>query len=154
MTELHAQIDVLEGSLSAPLAGAAAGLAKRTFSVLRLLRSDGTCGQGEASPLPGYSLDSIDEVAGELQHLADGPIRVDPLAGPLDLLTETFAVHPMVHPASRLAFETALLDWLGQSRGEPLHRVLGGDAERQRIPIADLVMDPDPRRWPERAPPR
>jgi L-alanine-DL-glutamate epimerase-like enolase superfamily enzyme len=151
MTELHAQIDILEGKLSRSLVGAAAGLTERTFAVLRLMRSDGTGGQGEASPLPGYSLDSIDEVAGELQHLADGPIRVDPLAGPLELLAETFAAHPLAHPASRLAFETALLDWLGQTRGEPLHRVLGGDAEMQRIPIADLVMDPDPSRWQARA---
>jgi L-alanine-DL-glutamate epimerase-like enolase superfamily enzyme len=151
MIELHAQIDVLEGKLSQSLVGASAGLTERTFAVLRLMRSDGTGGQGEASPLPGYSLDSIDEVAGELQHLADGPIRVDPLAGPLEILTESFAEHPLAHPASRLAFETALLDWLGQTRGEPLHRLLGGDAERQRIPIADLVMDPDPSRWPERA---
>ena len=151
MTELHAQIDVLEGKLSQSLVGAATGLEERTFAVLRLMRSDGTSGQGEASPLPGYSLDSIDEVASELQRLAEGPIRVNPLAGPLELLTETFAAHPMAHPASRLAFETALLDWLGQTRGEPLHRVLAGDAERQRIPIADLVMDPDPGGWPARA---
>jgi len=151
MTELHAQIDVLEGKLPQALVGAGTGLAERTFAVLRLMRSDGTIGLGEASPLPGYSLDSIDEVASELRRLADGPIRVDPLAGPLELLTDTFAAHPLVHPASRLAFETALLDWLGQTRGEPLHQVLAGDAERQRIPIADLMMDPDPRRWPLRA---
>lgn len=151
MTELHAQIDLLEGKLSQSLVGAVSGLSERTFAVLQLMRSDGTSGQGEASPLPGYSSDSIDEVANELRHLADAPIRVDPLAGPLEILSETFAAHPLVHPASKLALETALLDWLGQTRGEPLHRVLAGDAERQRIPIVDLVMEPDPALWPRRA---
>jgi len=147
VTELHAQIEVLEGELPSSLAGAASGLSERTFAVLRLMRDDGTTGLGEASPLPGYSPDSISEVADELQRLTDSPLLVSPMARPLELLVDAFAVHPLKHPASRLALESALLDWLGQTRGEPLHQVLGGDVERQSIPIADLVMESDPAVW-------
>jgi len=148
VTDLHAQVDVLEGELPQSLAGGAAGLSKRTFAVLRLMRDDGTNGLGEASPLPGYSPDSMAEVSDELQRLVDTPVDANPLASPLELLVDAFAAHPLKHPASRLALETALLDWLGHTRGEPVHHLLGGDVERQPIPIADLVFEANPASWP------
>jgi len=148
VTELHAQIDLLEGDLPESLVGGASALSKRAFAVLQLERSDGTTGVGEASPLPGYSPDSMAEVSDELQRLAEPPVIANPLASPFELLAETFAAHPLRHPASRFALETALLDWLGHTRGEPLHRILGGHAERQPIPIADLVMEASPASWP------
>lgn len=151
MTELHAQIDVLEGDLSDSLVGAADGLRKRAFAVLRLTRTDGTTGLGEASPLPGYSIDSIEEAGDELRRLADGPVRADPLASPLDLLTAVFAAHPVGCPSSRFALETALLDWLGRTRGVPVHEILAGKTPRQPIPIADLVPDRDCASWRARA---
>jgi len=148
MTDLHAQIDLLEGGLSDALVGGAEGVAKRSFAVLRLMRSDGTTGLGEASPLPGYSPDSIAEVADELQRLTHEPVLVDPLASPLEILVGAFAAHPLHQASSRFALETALLDWLGHTRQEPMHRVLGGDAERRAVPIADLVMTSEPSVWP------
>ena len=151
MTNLHAQIEVLEGELPEPLPGGAGGLSKRTFTVVRLTRGDGTAGVGEASPLPGYSPDSIADVADELRHLADGPVRANPLAAPRELLADAFGAHPLKQPSSCLALETALLDWLGHTWGKPLHRILGGEVERQPIPIADLVTETDPASWPARA---
>ncbi|MGB3053008.1 MAG: enolase C-terminal domain-like protein [Polyangiales bacterium] len=147
MTDLHAQIDLLEGELADALIGGAEGVSKRAFAVLRLMRGDGTTGLGEASPLPGYSPDSIAEAAEELQRLADEPVQVDPLASPLELLIDAFAAHPLRHASSRFALETALLDWLGHTRAEPVHRVLGGDAERPAVPIADLVMTAESNSW-------
>jgi L-alanine-DL-glutamate epimerase-like enolase superfamily enzyme len=148
VTDLHAQIDMLEGELPGSLVGAAVGLSKRAFAVLRLMRDDGTSGVGEASPLPGYSPDSMVEVSDELQRLVDAPVAANPLASPLDLLVDAFAAHPLKHPAARFALETALLDWLGHTRDEPVHQVLGGAVERQPIPIADLVLEVDPASWP------
>jgi o-succinylbenzoate synthase len=148
VTSLHAQVDVLEGELADSLVGAAAEHSKRAFTVLRLMRNDGTTGLGEASPLPGYSPDSIAEVSDELRRLVETPVEVNPLASPLELLVDAFAAHPLQHPSSRFALETALLDWLGHTRGEPMHRVLGGDVERQPIPIASLVMEANPASWP------
>ena len=148
MTDLHAQIDLLEGVLPASLVGAAVGLSKRAFAVLRLTRDDGTNGLGEASPLPGYSPDSMAEVADELERLVDAPVDANPLASPLEILVDAFAAHPLKRPASRFALETALLDWLGHTRDEPVHHVLGGNVDRQPIPIADLVLEVDPASWP------
>lgn len=148
MTELHASLELLEGELPGALAGAAAGHARRSFALLRLMRSDGTTGAGEASPLPGYSPESMKEALGDLQHLIDGPVEVDPLTTPYELLGTTLRAHEMQHPSSRFALETALLDWLSHNRGEPLHETLGGDADRQPIPIADLVTEADPASWP------
>ncbi|MDH3656121.1 MAG: hypothetical protein OEN21_17805, partial [Myxococcales bacterium] len=148
MTDLHAQIDLLEGALSDALIGGAEGISKRSFAVLRLMRGDGTTGLGEASPLPGYSPDSIAEVADELQPLADEPVLVDALSSPLEILIDAFAAHPLRQPSSRFALETALLDWLGRTRGEPVHRVLGGDAKLRAVPIADLVMAAESTSWP------
>ena len=148
MTDLHAQIDVLKGELTESLAGGGGGLSTRAFAVLRLMRNDGTTGVGEASPLPGYSPDSMADVSAELGLLADEAIRVDPLASPLELLEGAFAAHPLKNPSARFALETALLDWLGHTRRQPVHQVLGGDVERRPIPIADLVMEPNPKLWP------
>lgn len=147
MTDLHAKIDLLEGKLATPLGGAAAGLARRSFAVLTLMRGDGTAGLGEASPLPGFSPDTIDTALGELEQLTHDPVLADPLGTPFDILSRVFSVHPVRCPSSRFALEAALLDWLGQSRGEPLHRVLAGDAERQSIAIADLLLAPDVSGW-------
>lgn len=151
MTELHARIDVLEGELGAHLPGAGVGLARRAFAVMSLTRSDGTTGLGEASPLPGYSPDSIEEVGEELQRLIDTPLRADPLATPFELLRDVFEAHPVRHPSSRFALETALLDWLGRTRGKPLHEIVGGGGDRQPIAIADLVLESDPSAWPRDA---
>ena len=147
MTDLHAKLDVLEGELAESLAGAAASLFRRAFGVLTLTRGDGTSGVGEASPLPGYSPDSIEDAGEELQRLTETPVQADPLASPHELLSAAFEEHPCTHPSSRFALEVALLDWLGHTREAPLHRLLGGDAERDAIPIARLVMESDPAKW-------
>jgi L-alanine-DL-glutamate epimerase-like enolase superfamily enzyme len=114
------------------------------------MRADGTGGLGEASPLPEYSPDSMSDAADELQRLAARPVAIDPLASPLDILLEVFGSHSVVQPSARFALETALLDWLGHARDEPVHRVLGGAAEPAPIPIADLVHSTEPSAWPAR----
>lgn len=148
MTLLHAQLDLIEGQLPKGLVGAAAGLAERTFAVLTLSSEDGTTGVGEASPLPGYSPDSIEDAAEELQHLIDEPIEVDPSSVPRALLDRMLEVQLMEHPSARFALESALLDWLGKVRGEPVHALLGSSPARS-IPIANLVLETDPARWPD-----
>ena len=149
MTELHARLDLLDGALPASLVGASAGLSRRRFALLTLTRGDGTAGIGEASPLPGYSPDSIDEACDELRRLIDEPVHVDPLGTPFELLSSALAGHSLQAPSARFALETALLDWLGHTRGEPVHRILAGEGDCVPIPVADLVLETDPARWPE-----
>ena len=148
MSELHARVDLLEGELPAPLVGGGAGLARRAFGVLTLMRGDGNEGLGEASPLPGYSPDSMDDAIEELQRLANAPLHVDALASPFEVLDEVFSAHRVQCPSSRFAIESALLDWLGHTRHKPLHQVLAGDVDRQSIPIAELVLARDASTWP------
>lgn len=150
MTELHAKIDLLEGRLARPLAGTASSLSKREFCLLTLTRTDGTSGRGEASPLPGYSPETLEETAEELRALVDAPLRVDPLASPFEILDAVLAERPLLHPSGRFAMETALLDWLGHTRGQSVHRVVAGDQDRNPIPIADLVMESDASVWATR----
>ncbi len=147
MTELHARVDVLQGELGAPLVGAGVGLSERVFTVLTLTRSDGTIGVGEASPLPGYSPESSAQAGLELRRLVEDPILADPLASPFELLGQFFSAHPAHCPSVRFAEETALLDWLGANRLEPIHRLVGGDADREPIPIAELVSSSDSSTW-------
>lgn len=151
MTELHARLDVLEGVLSSALVGGAAGVARRSFAVLELTRDDGGSGIGEASPLPGYSPDDLTEVVEALRVLVERPIVVDAVASPLQLISMVFEQCPIYEPSARFAMETAVLDWLGHNRGLPVHRLLGGDSERKRIPIADLGLAEPAFRWPSEA---
>jgi len=148
VTLLHARVDVIEGRLPDPLVGAAAGLSERRFAVLTLTSEDGSIGVGEASPLPGYSPDSIDDAAEELQALVDEPIEADPSLEPRALLDRMPEVQLIEHPSARFALESALLDWLGRVRGEPVHALLAAGRARP-IPIADLVLEADPARWPD-----
>lgn len=151
MTELHPRVDVLRGELDDALVGAADGQATRAFVVLALTRGDGTTGIGEASPLPGYSPDTVEAVSAELAELAEGPVHADPLASPFEILQHAAAAHPLATPAARFAIETALLDWLGHERHRPVHEVVGGNDERRPIPIADLIVERDPAAWPSAA---
>lgn len=148
MTELHARLDLLDGALSGALVGAAAGVSTRRFALLTLTRGDGTAGIGEASPLPGYSPDSIDEACDELRRLIDEPVRVDALGTPFEVVSSVLAAHPARAPSARFAIETALLDWLGHARAEPVHRIVTGNVAFDPIPIAELILEPDPTRWP------
>lgn len=148
MTLLHARVDVIEGQLPKPLVGAVAGLSERSFAVLTLVGEDEAIGVGEASPLPGYSPDSIDDAAEELQALVEEPIEVDPSLDARTLLDRSPEVQLMESPSARFALESALLDWLGRVRGEPVHALLAS-GQRRPIPIADLIVEADPARWPD-----
>lgn len=148
MSLLHARVDVIEGRLPGALVGAATGLTERAFVVLTLTSEDNTEGVGEASPLPGYSPDSIDDAAAELHDLIEAPIEVDRSLTPRTLLDRMPEVQLIEHPSARFALESALLDWLGKVRGEPVHALLSPHPPRP-IPIADLVLEADSERWPD-----
>lgn len=148
MTLLHARVDVIEGRLSEPLVGAATDLPDRSFAVLTLTSEDGSMGVGEASPLPGYSPDSIDDAGEELRALVDDPIEIDASLGPRALLDRMPEAQFMECPSARFAVETAVLDWLGRTRGRPVHALLG-EGSPQPIAIADLVIEAAPAHWPD-----
>lgn len=125
------------GTLRAPLA-------TREGLVLVLTAENGLQGAGEASPLPGYSPDSIERAAAALAgiHHALGALETTrDAAGAI-----ADAVLPAVQelagaPSARFAVETALLDLLGRFHGLPAHRLLCG---RSPAPIPRSALLPPP----------
>ncbi len=142
-----------------PIAGRHAALrnASRAWSDRRslLLRiGDGRAwGLGEATPLPGYSSDRLDMARQDLEAIDLG--RAEPLFEKLPppgsppgvelrahaLETLRSMAEIMASPAARFAFETALLDLLGQRSGVPLWRWLTPEPVTRQISTS-AVIDP------------
>jgi o-succinylbenzoate synthase len=90
---------------------------------LELDDGEGHIGQGEAAPLPDYSLDDLEGARAALEAVAASPIEVREDAPTSGELARLFG---SVEAASaRCALETALLDLVGQREGVPVHRLLG-----------------------------
>ncbi len=95
------------------------GTAIRRESVLVGLRSGGRTGWGEASPLPGWSVDSLDDAAASLREQQRFELTRsawDDTTAWRDSLAEA--------PASRAAVAGAALDLDARLHGVPLHRYL------------------------------
>lgn len=126
----------------AGLAGAAAGQTQREGLLLHLCDGEGRCGQGEASPLPGYSRDAIEDCAKQLEAVDLAAIPPPEGRSAIDWAQQALDNTDLQAPAARFALETALLDWLGQRRGMGIAAMLGApDAATRRVPLAALVSD-------------
>ncbi|MEM9554490.1 MAG: enolase C-terminal domain-like protein [Acidobacteriota bacterium] len=126
-----------------------AGNARRTWStrhVLHLrLEAAGAAGVGEAAPLPGYSPDALEAAGEALARWCAAPPSLD-VDAPLQSARRASERIPSALPSARFAAETAVLDLLGRLRGEPLHRLLVGEADaatREPPPLAGLVASLD-----------
>jgi o-succinylbenzoate synthase len=89
----------------------------------------GRVGVGEASPLVGYSTESLDDVDRALRAILPSLEAVDD-DGPI-LESVERALKPHQHhlhrvPSARFAIESALVDLIAQARGIPAARALGG----------------------------
>jgi o-succinylbenzoate synthase len=132
--------------VSGPLeaGGARAGslsLGSRRGLLLRLEDEQGGWGQGEASPLPGYSPDTVEECRRELEAVDWGAAgTLDPTEAALAALLLRLDLRA---PAARFAAETALLDLLGRRRGLSVSDLLRGSAAPARPPIPLSVLLPD-----------
>jgi o-succinylbenzoate synthase len=87
--------------------------------LLEVFDEEGRRGVGEASPLPGFSQDTLEECFQALTAWC----RALPLAVNMFYLQKLPAVLPLP-PAARFAVETALLDLQGRRGGVPLTRLL------------------------------
>ena len=113
-----------------PLSLAFGTLTHREGCLLRLTAEDGTEGWGEAAPLPGYSLDTLDDVLTEapsvLRRYREGGARLDGYVASFD---RTFrrprgrGEQPFP-PSLRHAEAAALTDLGARVRGVSLDRVL------------------------------
>ena len=81
---------------------------------LTLVDDEGVVGEGEASPLPAYSPDSLEEARASLEGLCLGELRLERfIARPLEGASPA-------PPSASFALEIALLDWAARRTGDPL----------------------------------
>jgi len=102
----------VSGELGRAVGSAARPERRRAGLVLKLTDADGHVGLGEASPLPGFSPDSLDSCRAALERLELGVLEAR-VTGPeslLDGLLRARALLPPGSPAAAFALETALLD--------------------------------------------
>jgi o-succinylbenzoate synthase len=116
--------------------GAALPGSFRQGLLLRLFDQDERLGQGEASPLIGYSTDSLGECREQLDRLCQSlPLRIEDemLTGPGagEAMLRGLVPLPVSAPAARFALETALLDLLGKRRSASVSALLGPVAQRR-----------------------
>ncbi|MCA9575816.1 MAG: AMP-binding protein [Sandaracinaceae bacterium] len=114
----------LGGTFERPVENAVARFEERSGWLL-LARVAGVCGLGEASPLPGYSDDSLEESERALRGL--GPtveVGMDTLEAFTASVARASDAIPTVAHAARFAFESALFDAYARTRGVPLWAAL------------------------------
>lgn len=140
------------------VATAGARDARRSWSererlLLRVSDGRGAYGEGEASPLPGYSPDTLPEVEAALQGLDTSRLQraLEPGLGVvsrelgLSVLTAVAGLMPEALPAARMALETAALDLLSRHAGLPAARWLGAapDAAVRLAALIGPAAEPD-----------
>jgi o-succinylbenzoate synthase len=140
-----------------PLSGGA-GNARRTWStreglIIRIRSREGASGYGEASPLPGYSLDSLEACESDLQSAARAwQPTLDLPSDPVDALREAITSTSLRSPAAVFALETAVLDLLGKAHRSPSWRLLRQEPGTPApIPLAALLGASDPIELTEQA---
>lgn len=112
---------------------------ERESLLLRVTDAQGRHGVGEASPLPGYSPDTLDGVEAALRALAPPALAAalerQPARAALGAMA---ALVPPHLPSARMALETAALDLLGQQLGLSAPVLLGAATTATR-PLAALL---------------
>lgn len=123
---------------------AGAGDARRSWSerhglLVRLEDADGHSGIGEASPLPDYSRETLDDVERALSAVSVSKL-LDLLEGGWnwDTLSAVGQLAASDLPSARMALETAALDLIGQRLQSPATALLGAENGTTRS-LAALV---------------
>ncbi|MBS2023336.1 MAG: hypothetical protein JST92_13060 [Deltaproteobacteria bacterium] len=148
MTARVARVELHDagGPLPRELTNAHGGLLERRGLVLRLVDTDGALGLGEASPLPGFSKESLAEVRRELFALAPAQLpALEAAMGTRPHLVESLRrfvdASGVRHAASRCALELAALDLLGCRAQVPASVLLGAPPDA-RVEVCALLDGP------------
>lgn len=139
-----ATIERFSGALPQPIGNARRAWRERSGLLLTLVDDDGRAGQGEASPLPGYSPDDLESCRAALSALDWGELVAAGSASPLELLAAASNRVPAELPAARFAVETALLDLAAQRAGRPAWSLLRSSVRRLDsrplpVPLCGLI---------------
>ena len=135
MRIVSSRVTRVGGTAASPVGIASAPHSQREGLVLVLTSDTGREGTGEASPLPGYSPDTIDDAAAALLLHPERAQRVEGLS---DVAKVSSSI---TSPSARFAIETAMLDLLAQESGVPVHRLF---RETSPAPIPRSALLPPP----------
>lgn len=122
---MKVEIQSLWARLRAPFVSGSGALTDRGVLLVRVEDGDGFVGVGEAAPLEHYHGVSVEDVVEALDACRTMLAAADPSAAPREVLAEWTRLAPM--PALA-AVDVALWDLDGRRTGEPVWRLLGGDA--------------------------
>jgi o-succinylbenzoate synthase len=139
--------------LDPPLVTARGRWQRRVSLRVELRDPSGLVGLGEAAPLPGYSLDTLEGSEAALSAVSAAELAdLARLELPGEVPTAVARVVPAEQPAARFALETALLHRLSLTRGCPLWQTLreglahDGVASAREVPVCALLSALDPER--------
>ncbi|HEX2876546.1 MAG TPA: enolase C-terminal domain-like protein [Polyangiaceae bacterium] len=111
---------------------------ERESLLVRLSDQGESSGLGEASPLPGYSPDRLDQVEAALSKLEPATLAAAlEQPTPLAALSALAALVSTDLPSGRMALETAGLDLLARRQGVSAPSLLGADGSSR--PLAQLL---------------
>jgi L-Ala-D/L-Glu epimerase / N-acetyl-D-glutamate racemase len=122
---VNLQIRLIEARLRAPFVTARTSVQARSLMVVSLEAAGGRVGFGEAAPLQGYDLVSIDDVRAALEDCR-APLSQSDGADREVLLAECARVAVLPHAIA--AIDLALWDLAGRTAGQPVWRLLGAPA--------------------------
>ncbi|KLE74169.1 muconate cycloisomerase [Klebsiella aerogenes] len=107
----------------------------QTLVIVRITRSDGVCGIGEATTIGGlsYGVESPESIASALTHYLTPLLKGQP-ADNLNALTARMNSAIKGNTFAKSAIETALLDAQGKALGLPVSALLGG-ALQTSLPV-------------------
>ena len=119
----------------------------RAACILTLESENGTRGFGEASPLPGFSSDTLADCHSALSALDVSalPASLEGEESVLEELRRASSLLPQRLPAARAALEAALLDLWSRAAGKPAWALLveAGTRPEPRAVAALLTGDPE-----------
>ena len=122
------EIELIEARLRAPFLNARTSVKARRLGLVRLQTADGTIGRGEAAPLEGYDVASLDDVLAALEDCRE-PLSQSDGEDHAALLNEC-ARHAVL-PHAVAAIDLALWDLAGRRAGLPVWHLLGAQEAPQ-----------------------
>lgn len=146
MGAIRAEMLPVGGGLSAAVGNAHRVWAERRGVVIRLFDEDGAFGCGECSPLPSYSLESLEHVASALRRaieLGIPPVLFHPVRH-AQRTSERLLMHS---PGAAFALESALLDLAARRRGISVSELLAGFTPGPGVVLVSELLQGDASTW-------
>ncbi|HVU05797.1 MAG TPA: enolase C-terminal domain-like protein [Polyangiaceae bacterium] len=123
------------------------GLPERAGVLLTIVDEAGRVAQGEASPLPGYSVETTSEAERALAGISWAAVpEAEPGEPARAFLRRSREALVGLPPSARFAVETAILGLVAERRGVPLFALLRTDGSTPPVPMSAMaggVDDPE-----------